>query len=108
MVAMIRSFIMIIMLALPIHLGDSKITYPECEFNGIKLYGKVKFVTSFPDIKIKFVESFPDIKVQFVEHFPDQCGQWQVVENFPDFTVQVVESFPDIKVKVVNSFPGKP
>ncbi len=78
----------------------------ECSFNGIPLYGKVQFVTSFPDIKIQFVESFPDIKVQFVDAFPDDCGQWQIVESFPDFTVQVVESFPDIKVKTVNSFPG--
>lgn len=78
----------------------------DCSFNGIPLYGKVQFVTSFPDIKIQFVESFPDIKVQFVESFPDDCGQWQIVESFPDFTVQVVESFPDIKVETVNSFPG--
>ena len=69
----------------------------ECEWKGIKLYGKVKFVSSFPDIKIKYVESFPDIKVKFVNSFPDDCGEWQVVESCPDFKVQIVESFPDIK-----------
>ena len=78
----------------------------DCEWNGIKLYGKVQFVTSFPDIKIEYVESFPDIKVKFVSSFPDDCGEWQVVESFPDFKVQIVESFPDIKVKIVDSFPG--
>ena len=78
----------------------------DCEFEGIQLNGKVKFVTSFADIKIKYVESFADIKVQFVESFPDDCGEWQVVESFPDFTVEVVESFPDIEVEVVSSFPG--
>jgi len=78
----------------------------DCEFNGIKLYGKVQFVTSFPDIKIEYVESFPDIKVKFVTSFPDDCGEWQKVESFPDFKVQVVESFPDLKVKKVDSFPG--
>ncbi|GGG42386.1 hypothetical protein [Bizionia arctica] len=77
-----------------------------CEINDIKLYGKVKFVTSFPDLKIQYVSSFPDIKVQFVESFPEDCGQWHIVESFPDFTIQVVESFPDIKVQVVSSFPG--
>ena len=40
-------------------------------YKGIKLYGKVKFVTSFPDIKIKYVDSFPDIKVKFVSSFPE-------------------------------------
>ncbi|BDD03295.1 hypothetical protein [Aureibacter tunicatorum] len=78
----------------------------DCEWNGIKLYGKVKFVDSFPDIKIKYVDSFPDIKVKFVNSFPDKCGKWQVVESFPDIKIQVVESFPDLKVKVVDSFPG--
>lgn len=78
----------------------------NCEYKGIKLYGKVQYVTSFPDIKIKYVESFPDIKVKFVTSFPDDCGEWQIVESFPDFKVQVVESFPDIKVKIVESFPG--
>ncbi len=78
----------------------------NCEYKGIKLYGKVKFVESFPDIKIKYVESFPDIKVKFVESFPDDCGEWQIVNSFPDFKVQVVTSFPDLKVKTVESFPG--
>ena len=77
-----------------------------CEWQGIKLYGKVQFVNSFPDIKIQYVESFPDIKVKFVESFPGDCGEWQKVSSFPDFKVQVVESFPDIKVQVVESFPG--
>jgi len=78
----------------------------DCSFNGFKLYGKVKFVTSFPDIKIQFVKSFPDLKVKFVESFADECGEWEIVESFPDIKVQIVESFPDIKVKVVESFPG--
>jgi len=78
----------------------------SCEYKGIKLYGKVQFVTNFPDIKIEYVTSFPDIKVQFVDNFPDDCGKWQIVENFPDFKVQVVTSFPDLKVKKVTNFPG--
>lgn len=78
----------------------------NCKYKDIQLYGKVKFVTSFPDIKIKYVESFPDIKVKFVSSFPDSCGKWQEVNSFPDFTVEVVDAFPDLKVQVVNSFPG--
>ncbi|MBL1278707.1 MAG: hypothetical protein COA33_000410 [Fluviicola sp.] len=78
----------------------------SCEWEGIKLYGKVQFVSSFADIKVKYVTSFPDIKVKFVTSFPDDCGEWQVVESFPDFKVQVVESFPDLKIQTVESFPG--
>ncbi|MCB0620471.1 MAG: hypothetical protein KDC43_19295 [Saprospiraceae bacterium] len=78
----------------------------DCEYNGIRLYGKVQFVTSFPDLKIQYVNSFPDLKVKFVSAFADDCGEWEVVESFPDFKVQIVESFPDLKVQVVDHFPG--
>lgn len=79
----------------------------NCTYNGIPLYGKVQFVTSFPDIKIQYVNSFPDLKVKFVDGFADDCGEWQEVNSFPDFKVQVVESFPDIKIQIVDSFPGQ-
>lgn len=79
-----------------------------CTFKGKKMYGKVQFVTSFPDIKIQEVSSFPDLKVQKVSSFPDSCGKWQVVTAFPDIKVQVVSSFPDVKVQYVSSFPGVP
>lgn len=78
----------------------------NCEWKGIKLFGKVQYVTSFPDIKVQFVTSFPDIKVEFVTSFPDKCGKWQEVSSFPDFKIQVVSSFPDLKIQKVTSFPG--
>ena len=78
----------------------------KCTCRGIKLYGKVKVVESFPDLKVKVVESFPDLKVKTVGSFPDECGEWQFVESFPDFTIKYVESFPDVKIKFVESFPG--
>lgn len=81
---------------------------PDCTCKGIRLYGKVKLVTSFPDLKIKPVTAFPDIRVQQVSAFPDRCGKWQFVDAFPDFTVQFVDSFPDLKVQFVDTFPGKP
>jgi hypothetical protein len=70
------------------------------------LYGKVKIVENFPDIKVQIVDSFEDLDVKIVESFPDQCGKVKLVENFPDVKVQIVNSFPDIKVKIVESFPG--
>jgi len=71
-----------------------------------QLFGKIQFVSSFPDVKVQVVDSFPDIKVQKVQSFPDAPGKWQIVSSFPDFKVQVVSSFPDYKVKYVDSFPG--
>jgi hypothetical protein len=79
---------------------------PSCTYNGIPLYGKVKIVESFADIKVKVVENFPDLKVKNVQSFPDSCGKWKYVESFPDFKIKFVDSFPDIKIKYVDSFQG--
>ncbi|WP_196887801.1 hypothetical protein [Aureivirga sp. CE67] len=78
----------------------------DCTFEDIKLYGKVKFVDAFEDIKIRYVDAFPDIKVEFVEAFPDKCGKWQEVEAFEDFKIRVVDAFEDLKVEKVTAFPG--
>lgn len=79
---------------------------PDGYCNGIRLWGKVKVVNNFADLKIQVVQSFPDLKVKIVNAFPDSLGKWQFVENGEDFTVQFVENFPDIKIKFVDSFPG--
>jgi len=78
----------------------------DCIWNGIPLYGKVQFVTAFPDIKIQYVTAFPDIRVEFVKNFSTKCGLWEIVESFPDFKVQIVNSFPDLTVEKVTAFPG--
>ncbi len=85
---------------------ENKSSKPSCSKKGHKLYGKVQFVDSFPDLTIQYVSSFGDINVEFVSSFPSNCGQWQVVDSFPDFTIQEVSSFADLKVEKVSSFPG--
>ena len=81
-------------------------TYVTKDGKTFNLYGKVKIVEHFPDIKVQIVDSFEDLDVNVVENFPDQCGKVKLVEHFPDVKVQIVNSFPDIKVKIVESFPG--
>jgi hypothetical protein len=85
---------------------DKKIK--DCIYKGFKLYGKVKIVDNFPDIKVQVVENFPDLKVKIVQNFPDECGEWKFVDNFQDFKIQFVDNFPDIKIKFVENFPGMP
>lgn len=75
-------------------------------FNGIKLCGKVRVVTAFPDVKVQVVDSFPDLKVKKVSSFPAEIGEWQFVSSGEDFTIQFVDSFPDIKIQFVDAFPG--
>jgi hypothetical protein len=79
----------------------------DCQYKGIKLYGKVKIVESLPDLKVQVAGAFPDLKVQLVEHFPDECGEWQIVESLADIKVQFVSAFPDLKIQFVNAFPGR-
>ena len=80
----------------------------SCTFKGKKMFGKVQFVTAFPDIKVQVVTAFPDLKVQEVTAFPDKCGKWQKVTAFPDLKVQLVTAFPDVKIQYVTAFPGVP
>ena len=100
-----RIFILVLIALFPISAGNVE---SDCTFKGIKLYGKVQIVSSFPDIKVQVVDSFPDLKVQMVNSFPSSCGKWQSVTSFPDFKIQFVTSFPDVKIKYENSFPGVP
>ena len=85
--------------------GDGK---DGCTFKGIKLFGNVKRVDAFPDLKIKVVDAFADLHVKVVDAFPDACGRWKWVDAFPDFTVQFVDAFPDVTIKYVDAFPGRP
>ena len=58
-----------------------------------KLYGKVKIVDSFEDIKVKIVDSFEDADIKIVDAFEDSCGKVKIVDSFED-------------IKIVNSFEG--
>jgi hypothetical protein len=81
---------------------------PDCKLKSKPLYGKVKIVEAFPDLKVQVVDAFPDLKVQVVDAFPDKCGKWKMVDAFPDVKIQMVTAFPDLKIKYVNAFPGLP
>ncbi|QQS36910.1 MAG: hypothetical protein IPM56_02850 [Ignavibacteriales bacterium] len=105
---LLLQLIFLLLTCISINAQDKKINFEDCTFNGFPLYGKIKVVDSFPDIKVQIVESFPDLKVKIVESFPDECGKWKFVDSFPDVKIQFVDSFPDIKIKFVESFPGKP
>ena len=90
--------------------SDVKIDKENCTItkNGktYKLYGKVKIVDSFEDIKVKIVDSFEDADIKIVDSFEDSCGKVKIVDSFEDVKVKIVDSFEDIKIKIVDSFEG--
>ncbi|MFO0600589.1 MAG: hypothetical protein U0228_35100 [Myxococcaceae bacterium] len=78
----------------------------NCTWKGKKLYGKVQYVDSFPDVKIREVTALPDLKVLKVSALPSRCGEWEEVTSFPVLRVKVVTSLEDLQVEYVTSFPG--
>ncbi|MCR5050979.1 MAG: hypothetical protein K6A36_07850 [Paludibacteraceae bacterium] len=71
-----------------------------------KLYGKVKIVDSFEDIKVKIVDCFEDVDIKIVDCFEDSCGKVKIVDCFEDVKIKIVDSFEDVKVKIVDCFEG--
>lgn len=78
----------------------------DCTCKGIKLYGRVKIVSSGADLKVKVVDSWQDISVKVVDNWADECGKWKFVDSWPDFTIQIVDSWEDLRVRFVDSWPG--
>lgn len=90
--------------------SDVKIDKENCTITKdgktYKLYGKVKIVENFEDLKVKIVENFEDVDIKIVENFENSCGKVKIVENFEDVKIKIVENFEDIKVKLVDNFEG--
>ena len=107
-----RFFVILFSLALAVGAmaSDVKINKDNCTITKdgktYKLYGKVKIVDSFEDIKVKIVDSFEDADIKIVDAFEDSCGKVKIVDSFEDVKVKIVDSFEDIKIKIVNSFEG--
>ncbi|WP_447920309.1 hypothetical protein [Achromobacter aegrifaciens] len=80
----------------------------NCTYKGVPLYGKVKIVTAFPDIKVKVVaySGFADLAVWKSFAFAERCGEWRIVDSMPDFTIELVDAFPDVTIAWVDAFPG--
>ena len=56
--------------------------------------------------KIKIVDSFEDIRIKQVSSFSDQVGRWEIVDSFEDYKIKFVDSFEDFTIKFVDSFEG--
>lgn len=108
---LLRSFVLAGVLVACVTVGlafAGSVDKARCTFKGKKMFGRVQFVTAFPDIKAQVVTAFPDLRVELVSAFPDACGKWEVVTAFPDIRVQIVTAFPDVKIEYVSAFPGVP
>ncbi len=56
-IQVMNSILLFVLLSLSVY--QDKPVDKDCKCKGFPLYGKIKIVNDFPDIKIKFVENFP-------------------------------------------------
>jgi hypothetical protein len=86
--------------------GGPALDKVNCTWKGKRLYGKIQFVDSFPDVKIREVTSLPDLRVRMVTSLPSRCGEWEEVTSLPTLRVKRVTALEDLQVEYVTSFPG--
>ena len=70
------------------------------------LYGKVKIVDNWEDIKVKIVDNWEDVDIRIVDSFEDSCGKVKLVDNWEDVKVKIVDNWEDIRVKIVDNWEG--
>ncbi len=79
---------------------------PDCTYQGIRLYGRVKVVDFMPDFYVQRVDFMPDLRVQETVFEGNSCGEWKFVDSMPDFTIQYVDFMPDFTIQFVHFMPG--
>ena len=98
-----KRFLMLLLCAVPLfcHATTSYVIIDEesCTVTRydktFHLYGKVKIVDSYEDIRVKIVDSYEDVKVKIVDSYENSCGK-----------IKIVDSYEDIRVKIVDSYEG--
>jgi len=86
--------------------GGSALAEEKSKPTPATVFGRIQYVTAFPDAKVKVVKSFADLRVQVVKAFADEPGKWEIVTSSPDFKVQIVDAFEDFTIEYVHAFPG--
>jgi len=88
------------------HVGGANITPTKPDVK--KIFGRIQYVTVFPDYKVEVVSALEDLRVQEVTALANSAGKWQIVTALPDFKIQKVTAFADFKISFVNALPGTP
>jgi len=78
----------------------------SCTFNGHKLYGDIRVVSSGADVTVREVTSGADLNVKKVTSGASSCGEWRMVTSGADTTVRFVSSGADVSIRYVTSSPG--
>lgn len=93
-------------------IGNTSILSSEiktnCIYKNKKLYGRIQFVDTFPDIRIRIVTSKPNLRVVKKQSNAIQCGEWQIVNFAPSIRIMIDQKHGEIDVQYVDFSPGVP
>lgn len=79
-----------------------------CLFEGVQMFGRVKFVSVGARFKIRVVGTKAALNVKGVTRVAKTCGEWQFVSTTPAFTVEIVRDGEDFTVSLGAKQPGVP
>ncbi len=79
-----------------------------CLFEGVQMFGRVKFVSVGARFKIRVVGTKAALNVKGVTRVAKTCGEWQFVSATPAFTVEIVKDGEDFTVSLGAKQPGVP
>lgn len=76
------------------------ITTPYDGVREVPMWGRVKIVESFEDVRVRVVTSdIEDLRVRIVDSAYG-CGEWHFVEQGEDFTVRFVDHDEDFTIRL--------
>jgi len=65
-------------------------------------YGRIQFVSSFPDYRVRIVELNGDYRVRIIHSTAYHEGLWEIVNRFADYRIQLVETGEDFTVEFIK------
>ena len=84
----------------------AKAGWKGCLFQGVPMWGRVKFVSVGARFKIRVVGTKAALNVKGITHPAENCGEWQFVSATPAFTVEIVKEGEDFTVSLGAKRPG--
>lgn len=87
--------------------AQTSVGWSGCSFNGVPMFGRVKFVSVGAQFKIRLIGNKAALKVKGVTRSAKSCGEWQFVSAAPAFTVEIVRTGEDFTVSLGGSRPGR-
>ncbi len=68
------------------------------------LYGKIKIVDDYEDVRVKIVDDYEDVRIEIVDDYSNSCGRIEIVDDYEDVRVKIVDDYEDVRVDIVGDY----